>query len=305
MAEEALGIVNPAAQHNKRRKAQQQRNGDGIELRAAAETPAVARRRVFLLLEGHRESLAARLRRPFRIRRRYEDLRLVKMVTRLQRDFLSQPSPGGKPAAGGTGVEYGIADWARPWGPTFLLQFQTDLNSFDLRLRSSRRWLSAATQRTAESRAAERFTSIMAGMAIQLEAAEFELPSWATSAHLSRHAASRRIRRRTRLRALLSRGALRRSAARRAPARRAAYGSVEPRPGTPSRNGPRAVRNGRIDLNQASFADLRSLNLSVTQSRRVLAYRERIGGYESIEELDDVPGFPSDVRERVKRQVTV
>ena len=37
----------------------------------------------------------------------------------------------------------------------------------------------------------------------------------------------------------------------------------------------------------------------------MLAYRERIGGYESIEQLDDVPGFPSDVRERLKRQVTV
>jgi DNA uptake protein ComE-like DNA-binding protein len=65
------------------------------------------------------------------------------------------------------------------------------------------------------------------------------------------------------------------------------------------------VRNGQLNLNQVDFADLRSLDLSVTQCHRLLAYRERIGGYESIEQLDDVPGFPSDVRERVKRQLTV
>ena len=114
------------------------------------------------------------------MRRRYEDLCLVKMVTRLQREYLSQPAPGAKPSPGGVGVEYGIADWARPWGPTFLLQFQADLNVFDLKLKSSRRWLSAATQRTARARAAERFASITAGMAGELKAAGFALPSWAS-----------------------------------------------------------------------------------------------------------------------------
>ena len=68
---------------------------------------------------------------------------------------------------------------------------------------------------------------------------------------------------------------------------------------------PREARDGRLNLNHASFADLRSLNLSITQSQRLLAYRQRIGGYESIEQLDDVPGFPSAVRERLKRQATV
>jgi hypothetical protein len=293
--------VNPVAQDSKRRDAQQAKNGDVKAARAAAEGPAVARRRVFLRLEGYRESLAARLRRQLRVRRRYEDLRLVKMVTRLQRDFLSQPTPGPKPPAGGTGVEYGIADWARPWGPTFLLQFQTDLNSFDERLRSARKWLTAGTQRKAEARAAERFASITGGMARQLKAAEFELPSWATRGHLSRHAASRRVRRRLGLRAMLGRRARRRSQARRAPA----YGGAAPKPGAPSRNGPRAARDGRLNLNQASFADLRALNLSGTQSRRLLAYRQRIGGYQSIDQLDDIPGFPSAVRERLKRQAAV
>ena len=71
------------------------------------------------------------------------------------------------------------------------------------------------------------------------------------------------------------------------------------------RDGRRAQANGRLNLNQASFAELRSLKLSITQSHRLLAYRKRIGGYESIEQLDDVPGFPEAVRERLKRQVTV
>jgi competence protein ComEA len=60
-----------------------------------------------------------------------------------------------------------------------------------------------------------------------------------------------------------------------------------------------------LNLNQASFAELRSLRLSTTQSQRVLAYRKRLGGYESIEQLDDVPGFSEGDRERLKRQVTL
>ena len=54
-----------------------------------------------------------------------------------------------------------------------------------------------------------------------------------------------------------------------------------------------------------SLAELRSLNLTTTQSHRLLAYRKRIGGYESVEQLDDVPGFPKVVKERLKHQLTV
>ena len=246
----------------------------------------------FSLLEAHRETLAARLRRRVRVRRRYEDLCLVKMVTRLQRDYLSQPTPGAKPSPGGTDVEYGIADWARPWGATFLLQFQADLNAFDLKLKSSRRWLSAATQRKAEARAAERFASITAGMASELKAAEFALPSWASSRQLSRRPAPRRA----------ARAEPRRRAARGA-APRVASGRAAQGPSRPS-DGP-GTTDGRLNLNQASFAELRSLNLSITQSHRLLAYRKRVGRYESIEQLDDLPGFPKDVRERLKRQLIV
>ncbi|MEK6271791.1 MAG: helix-hairpin-helix domain-containing protein [Actinomycetota bacterium] len=287
--------MNPVAQPNKRRDGQQEKHGDAKGLLVPEDARVVARRRAFLVLEAHRETLAARPPRRVRVRRRYEDLCLVKMVTRLQRDYLSQPTPGAKPSLGGTDVEYGIADWARPWGSTFLLRFQADLDGFDLKLKASRRWLSAATQRKAEARASERFASITAGMASKLKAAEFALPSWACGRQLSRDPAPRRAPRRAEPRPAFRRGA----------APRVASGRAAPRPVAPGRDGRRGARDGRLDLNQASFAELRSLNLSITQSHRLLAYRKRVGGYESIQQLDDVPGFPKDVRERLKRQVIV
>ena len=110
----------------------------------------------------------------------------MKMVTRLQRDYLSQPTLSGD----GTGLgdsaaealEFGVADWARPWGPSCLLQLQADMNVFDHKLESSRRWLSRSTQRHAEAKAGERFAAIMARMAGDLKLAEFALPGWASSA---------------------------------------------------------------------------------------------------------------------------
>jgi hypothetical protein len=271
--------VSPVAQPKKRKDARQERHRDANGPPVAEEAPVVAKRRAFLALEAHRETLAARLRRRVRARRRYEDLCLVKMVTRLERDYLRERSPRAEPSPGGREVEYGIAEWARPWGATFLLQFQADLNAFDLKLQASRRWLSADTQRRAEARAAQRFASITAGMSSELKAAELPLPNWASSRRPSRHRARRRAPRR-----------------------------AEPRAAKPvarGRDGRRGDRDGRLNLNQASFAELRSLNLSVAQSHRLLAHRKRVGGYESIEQLDDVPGFPKDVRERLKRQVIV
>jgi DNA uptake protein ComE-like DNA-binding protein len=50
---------------------------------------------------------------------------------------------------------------------------------------------------------------------------------------------------------------------------------------------------------------LRSLKLSVTQSHRVLAYRKRIGGFDSIDQLDEVPGFTAADRERLGRGLTL
>jgi hypothetical protein len=271
--------MTPVAQPNKRKDAQQEKHSDADGLLLAEDAPVVARRQAFLVLEAHRETLAARLERRVAVRRCYEDLCLVKMVTRLQCDYLSQPAPGAKPPLGDTNGENGIADWARPWGQTFLLQFQADLNAFDLKLKTSRRRLSAATRRRAEARAADRFASITAGMASKLKAAEFD-----------RHPVPRR--------------AARRVAFRRGAAPPVASGRAAAKPVAPGRDG-RGARDGRINLNHASFAELRSLHLSVTQSHRLLAYGKRLGGYESVEQLDDIPGFPKDVRERLKRQVIV
>jgi len=160
-----------------------------------------------------------------------------------------------------------------------LLQFQADLNVFDVRLKSSRRWLSAATQGRAEARAAERFASITAGMATELKAAGFAPPEWPSRRHRPRRAPARR-------------------------AGRARRGDSRPGP-RGWRGAPGEGSEGKLNLNQVSFADLRSLKLSVTQSHRVLAYRKRIGGFESIDQLDEVPGFTAADRERLGRALTL
>jgi DNA uptake protein ComE-like DNA-binding protein len=43
-----------------------------------------------------------------------------------------------------------------------------------------------------------------------------------------------------------------------------------------------------------TFEQLRSHGLSVTQATRLLAHRERIGSFQSVDQLDEVPGFPGD-----------
>jgi competence protein ComEA len=60
-----------------------------------------------------------------------------------------------------------------------------------------------------------------------------------------------------------------------------------------------------VSLNSASFEELRDVGLSVTQTGRVLAHRERGGGFTSLDELDEIPGFPQDFLEQVKPRLTV
>jgi DNA uptake protein ComE-like DNA-binding protein len=62
---------------------------------------------------------------------------------------------------------------------------------------------------------------------------------------------------------------------------------------------------GTIDLNSVSFEQLRAENISVTQATRLLAHRERLGRFGSVDDLDEVPGFPQDVLEDLKRRSTV
>ena len=67
---------------------------------------------------------------------------------------------------------------------------------------------------------------------------------------------------------------------------------------------PAAARpDGTVDLNAASYDELRGLDLTITQARRVIAYRERSGGFSSLDQLDDLPGFPDEVRAELKRRL--
>ncbi len=88
----------------------------------------------------------------------------------------------------------------------------------------------------------------------------------------------------------------------RAAAEAEAEPQADPSPARAASSGP---SGDAIDLNSASFEQLRSANLSVTQATRVLAHRERRGGYSSVDDLDDVPGFPGDVLAEFKRRVKV
>ena len=54
-----------------------------------------------------------------------------------------------------------------------------------------------------------------------------------------------------------------------------------------------------------TFEQLRSENLSVTQATRLLAHRERLGGFNSVDDLDGVAGFPQDVLADLKSRATV
>ncbi|MEX0619982.1 MAG: helix-hairpin-helix domain-containing protein [Solirubrobacterales bacterium] len=82
-------------------------------------------------------------------------------------------------------------------------------------------------------------------------------------------------------------------------------------PSTPASSVPVAATTSRgglsggINLNSATFEELREADLSVTQATRILAYRERFGGYSSIEDLERVPGFPADVVDSLRGRFTV
>ncbi|MFI5028120.1 MAG: ComEA family DNA-binding protein [Solirubrobacterales bacterium] len=63
--------------------------------------------------------------------------------------------------------------------------------------------------------------------------------------------------------------------------------------------------SGGINLNTVTFEQLRSENLSVTQATRLLAHRERLGRFGSVDDLDQVPGFPQEVLDDLKRRSTI
>jgi DNA uptake protein ComE-like DNA-binding protein len=75
---------------------------------------------------------------------------------------------------------------------------------------------------------------------------------------------------------------------------------AQPQPGEPV-----PTAGGELNLNTVTFEQLRSENLSVTQATRLLAHRERLGRFGSVDDLDQVPGFPQEVLDDLKRRSTV
>jgi competence ComEA-like helix-hairpin-helix protein len=58
-----------------------------------------------------------------------------------------------------------------------------------------------------------------------------------------------------------------------------------------------------MSLGKASFEELREFGMSVTQAKRVIAYRERLGGFGSVDELDQVPGFSKTFLNEIKSRL--
>ena len=62
-------------------------------------------------------------------------------------------------------------------------------------------------------------------------------------------------------------------------------------------------RGGPLDVNKASFEQFRELGMSVTQATRVIAYRERQNGFQSVDDLDAVPGLSKKLT-KIRDQLT-
>jgi len=60
-----------------------------------------------------------------------------------------------------------------------------------------------------------------------------------------------------------------------------------------------------VNVNTASFEELRDLGMSVTQTGRVLAFKERNQGFKTLDELDAIPGFPRDFLDGIKQRLTL
>jgi hypothetical protein len=77
----------------------------------------------------------------------------------------------------------------------------------------------------------------------------------------------------------------------------------EPRTAPPPTGGRTATSGGAISLTHGSFEEYRGLGMSVTQAKRVIAFRDRDGGYTSVEDLDRVPGFSRSFLVQLKRRL--
>ena len=66
-----------------------------------------------------------------------------------------------------------------------------------------------------------------------------------------------------------------------------------------------AAKKGAIDVNEATFEELRGLGLSVTQSARMIAYRDVRKGFESLDEINEIPGLPKETRAELRNRLTL
>src|SRR6185295_14870711 len=122
-----------------------------------------ASKRVFLSLEREHRLHAAALRPWWRLRGRYEDLSLVIMLARLERDCLAQPRPhpsGSDPSGQGGEPGGGLAEWAKPWGAAPWVRLDAEIGRFDRARQRTRRWLSGRAAAQGETRARERLGTI-------------------------------------------------------------------------------------------------------------------------------------------------
>jgi competence ComEA-like helix-hairpin-helix protein len=68
---------------------------------------------------------------------------------------------------------------------------------------------------------------------------------------------------------------------------------------------PAAEAGNRLNLNRATFEQLRDIGFSVTQATRVITYRDRQEGFESVDDLAHVPGMPGEFLRDVEEKLTV
>jgi DNA uptake protein ComE-like DNA-binding protein len=76
-------------------------------------------------------------------------------------------------------------------------------------------------------------------------------------------------------------------------------------PLAPWSSAPPANEAAERDINRVTFEDLRILGLSVTQAARLISERQARGGFKSLDELDELRGFPRQQLGELKRAITI
>ena len=71
------------------------------------------------------------------------------------------------------------------------------------------------------------------------------------------------------------------------------------------RSSTRGGQRRKLDLNNATFEELRAIGLSVTQSARLIATRDLRGGFKKIDEVDNLAGFAAGTIEDLKKRAKV